>query len=117
MPTTADIESLPTGQRASIAISPALTVACITLLGTHSVAGEPIDAGLPEDFWADSISARVSLTRLTALTEEPTTKSRVRNLRLAALIEGWLGDESQHDEEVGPELDRLLHDNPPSFGE
>ena len=62
--------------------------------------------------------AELGLSQMdTALTEEPSTKNRVRNLRLAALIEGWLEDESQHDEEIGPELDRLLHDNPPSFGE
>lgn len=41
---------------------------------------------------------------------------RLRNLRLAALIENWLGDSSRDDERIGPLLDQLLADHPIRFG-
>lgn len=43
--------------------------------------------------------------------------NRLRNLRLAGLIESWLQDDSRDDERLGPLLDGFLAENPISFGE
>jgi hypothetical protein len=47
---------------------------------------------------------------------DPATSNRLRNLRLAALIESWLQDESRDDERIGPLLDQFLAENPIRVG-
>ena len=47
---------------------------------------------------------------------DPATSNRLRNLRLAALIESWLQDESREDERIGPLLDQFLAENPIRIG-
>jgi len=116
MPTSVDPCAPPTGPRSSVYLHPALGIACVTILGSHSVSGgESYDVRIT-DSGREAVSKAASPTRLTAFTEDPATSNRLRNLRLAALIEEWLADESGHDEEVGPELDRILRENPLDFG-
>jgi len=117
MPTSVDPCAPPTGPRGSVYLRPALGFACVTILGSHSVSGGESYHVRLTDSGREAVSKAASPTRLTAFTEEPATSNRLRNLRLAALIESWLDDEDSDDEIVGPLLDQILRENPLRIGE
>ena len=117
MPTSVDPCAPLTGPRGSVSLAPAIGVAWMTLLGSHSVAGVLSYDLRPNDLGRKAVSRAASPEQLTALTEDPAASNRLRNLRLAALIESWLDDEDSDDEIVGPFLDHILRENPLRIGE
>jgi hypothetical protein len=64
-----------------------------------------------------AVTRVASPEQFTALTEDPAATRRLRNLRLASLIEGWLRDSSRDDERIGPLLDEFLVDHPFHIGQ
>jgi hypothetical protein len=116
MPTSVDPCAPPTGPRGSVYLRPALGFACVTILGSHSVSGgESYDVRITGS-GREAVSKAASPTRLTAFTEEHATSNRLRNLRLAALIRGWMEEVDSDDEIVGPLLDQVLRESPLDFG-
>jgi glutamate racemase len=90
----------------------ALTLAFVGVLGTHSVAGKHLDSKLVDQLSEDSKTSQLPSRRFVAFTETAVTEQGRRNMELASLIRSWLDDASGYDEEVGPELDRILRENP-----
>lgn len=89
-----------------------LTFAFVSFLGTNSVARDHNENKLADQLTEDSKTSQLPPTRFVAFTEQvPTTQHR-KNLALAALVQSWLDDETSNDAEVGPELDRILRENP-----
>ena len=117
MPTNVDPCAPPTGPRSSVYLRPALGFVAVTILGSHTVSGAESYPIRLTDSGREAVSKAASPTRLTAFTEDPATSNRLRNLRLAALIESWLQDDSRDDERIGPLLDQFLADNPIRIGE
>lgn len=117
MPTSVDSSAPLSGPRGAVAIAPVVCVAWMTLLGSHSVSGALSYDLKPDALDRKTVSRAASPEQLTALTEDPATSNRLRNLRLAALIESWLQDDSRDDERIGPLLDRFLVENPVRIGE
>jgi hypothetical protein len=91
---------------------PALALAFVTVLSSHSVAQAYQGRDLAEDLLADIITSQVPPSSFTAFNEHPLSEQHRRNLELASLIQTWLDDDSGYDEQVGPELDRILRENP-----
>lgn len=92
--------------------TPALAFAFVTVLSSHSVAQAYQGKDLAEEVLADIITSQLPPSSFTAFTEHTLTTQHRKNLALAALVQSWLDDEDSNDAEVGPELDRLLRENP-----
>ena len=74
--------------------------------------GAPNENKLADQLTEDSKTSQLPPTRFVAFTEHTLTTQHRKNLALAALVQSWLDDETSNDAEVGPELDRVLRENP-----
>ncbi|MCK6447151.1 MAG: hypothetical protein L6Q99_12240 [Planctomycetes bacterium] len=89
-----------------------LTFAFVGVLGTNTVARDHNENKLADQLTEDSKTSQLPPTRFVAFTEHTLTAQHRKNLALAALVQSWLDDEDSNDAEVGPELDRILRENP-----
>lgn len=84
---------------------------------TLSLSSPQVEEAYAEQFFEEALAASRSLQEITAFIDDPWIENRLRNLRLAYLVESWLVEDLRDGIEPEPDLGALLAENPLCFDE